>query len=129
MSRSPWRKLAWDNAWAARKLIQDGAWRSAVSRSYYALYSAIVERVERLGPFGGGRANPSHDKLPGLIDQVKNLDGLERKQLRKQVKQLFRMRVMADYLPDAVIDKDFAKEALSRCTTSFVILGIGDGGL
>ena len=63
-----WKELGQDNLEAAQALLREKYWQSSVSRSYYAAYCAVSERLTENGvQFARGWNNPAHDQLLSLI--------------------------------------------------------------
>ncbi len=50
----------------------------------------------------------SHHGVPKLLDQISGFEG----QVRRQMKRLYRLKIEADYLPESIIDKETAKQAI-----------------
>lgn len=119
-----WTSLSSTNAEAADVLIAAGHWRSSINRAYYSAYAGTTAKLSHLAPFRYGWNNPHHSDLPNMVDQVKGLAPAERKVLKREIKQLFRLRVQCDYFPAAFIDREHAKSAYRRMTKCLEILGV-----
>lgn len=108
---------------AAQVLIEEKCYRSSISRSYYAAYAAITSKLaEKSITYPQGRGNPSHASLPGYV--LNNLTYLPhdmRFWVSDSVKDLFKARADADYVPPAVLDEQLARNMLRSATR---IMGI-----
>jgi uncharacterized protein (UPF0332 family) len=120
-----WDEIGRENLVAAKSLSQDARWRSAVSRAYYAAYSAITSALEGNAAFPEGRFGPSHDKLPKLV--MANAIGLrffERAKVVKAARRLYRQRIAADYEPPARVELEEARIAVLDAT--FILRSIAN---
>jgi uncharacterized protein (UPF0332 family) len=73
-------------------------WRSSVSRSYYAAYSAVTSRLNERGvSFPHGWNNPGHEQLPNLILHNLTLPINIRRRLKQWIEFLRNAREDADY--------------------------------
>lgn len=62
-----WKQMSltcFHSAQALQRLLH---WRSSVSRSYYAAYSAVAGELEGRVIYPRGMRNPPHEALPRLI--------------------------------------------------------------
>ncbi len=92
--------MANDALSAAGKCLKDGRFRSAVSRAYYAMFSAVTGALIRVGqeprqPEGTW----AHQKLPNLVRDVlaKRLGRGSMKDVRRRLGAAYKMRILADY--------------------------------
>jgi len=97
----PWKCAAVDNYGAAIELKKCRRWRSAVSRAYYAAYSQLSGRLRELDvSMPAGREGPSHGSLPDLVkSNLTILRAQDRPRLASRLRDLYRLRVVADYWP------------------------------
>ncbi len=102
---STWRDLAKDNRTAAYELETSKRHRSSVSRAYYAVYSRVTEELVRIGlSMPAGMHNPQHQALPNLIGfNLSTISAPRRWRLSGIVRRLFRLRVIADYVPETEV--------------------------
>jgi hypothetical protein len=110
----PWRALAVDSYGAAIEMKKRRHWRSAVSRAYFAAYSQVSGCLRELGvAMPGGREGPSHGSLPGLIQSnLTMLRAQDRPRLVSRLRELYRLRVLADYRPSFGMSEIEALSAL-----------------
>ena len=108
-----WRELSEDSLQAAETLLQDGRYRSCVSRAYYTAYCAVThEIVQKLTTFSYGRNNPSHELLPSYIQNNLTISRIK-KDIVSTLTSLLRLyREDADYRPYIAIDKQIAQECV-----------------
>jgi uncharacterized protein (UPF0332 family) len=106
--------VAVDSYGAAIELKKGRHWRSAVSRAYFAAYSAVSGCLIELGvAMPAGREGPSHGGLPDLV--ANNLTILrvhDRPRLVSRLRELYRLRVLADYRPSFGMSEIEALSAL-----------------
>jgi len=102
------------DAWKAAGLLRVKHPRSAVSRAYYVVYSALTHELARDPSinFELGRNNPGHQALLAYIEKSPMLDQLldrsEIQQIRKLVRELRRAREQADYFPQFSVNSELA---------------------
>lgn len=120
-----WNDLAKDNRLAAYEVFVRQRWRTCVSRTYYAIYSAVTEELIGQGVvMPKERNNPSHAKLPTLVGH--NLAGVShavRWRLSGLVANLYKLRLMADYMPQIAVEKDEARVAIGLMEKAYQCLG------
>jgi uncharacterized protein (UPF0332 family) len=115
-----WSTMARDNLVAAKSLLADARWRSAVSRAYYAAYSVVTGRLEGRASFPHGRQNPRHDNLPKLIlNYLSDVHLADRRKVKTAAFRLYRKRIAADYRPHEEIGAEEARVAVRDA--SFVL--------
>lgn len=108
-----WDELSLDCLEAAKMLADNGHWRSSVSRSYYAAYSAVTSRlVARRVSFAHGWNNPAHEQLPNLIVHNLELPLNIRRHVKQLVHTLRRAREDADYRPGMTVDDTIAIDCI-----------------
>lgn len=109
-----WRDISIRNEEAAKRLMQAGLFRSAVSRAYCAVYAAVTGRLIAAGAVQETDAdNPSHKALPELVES--NLAGLrtwQRRDLKSSVRRLYQLRIDADYRARARVEDVEAAQGL-----------------
>ncbi|MCX7049202.1 MAG: HEPN domain-containing protein [Candidatus Sumerlaeota bacterium] len=120
-----WADLAKDNRLAAYEVFEKQRWRTFVSRAYYAAYSATTEALVQHGvTMPMGRSGPSHAKLPELAGT--NLTGIGyslRWRLSGAIGKLYELRIMADYMPDVLVEENEARVAQGLMKQVFDCLG------
>jgi uncharacterized protein (UPF0332 family) len=115
-----WREMSRESLVAAKSLSQDARWRSAVSRAYYAAYSAVAGALDGLARYSGGRFGPSHDRLPQLVmTYLTDLRFHERAKVVKAARRLYRQRIAADYEPPRQVALEEARIAIQDA--SFIL--------
>ena len=120
-----WEAMILERLRAAKALLDAGFYRDSISRSYYAAYCAATSRViDRGVVFANGRRNPSHEQLPDLVANVPGLALLERRKLKRLLRNLRRAREDADYRPHAFVDRVTAQDAIYSATALLEILEI-----
>ncbi len=94
-----WRAISRDSRKAAQHLLEVGCYRSSVSRSYYAAYSAITSALIRQGiALGYGGNNPGHAGLPVyVLNNLTTLSMPSRFEINKALRRLYAARIEADY--------------------------------
>jgi hypothetical protein len=110
-----WRELSLSSSRAAQQLHDQGHFRSSVSRSYYACYSALTGHLVARGTaFPGGYANPRHAHLPGYVTSgsFPGLDADAVRTVRRHIRYLYKFRLTADYEPGLDCGEAMAREAL-----------------
>jgi uncharacterized protein (UPF0332 family) len=109
-----WNDLAQDNSLAANEIFRNGRWRSCVSRAYYAAYSAVTQKLVEHGvTMPKSQQNPKHGSLPNLVGH--NLTSLKypvRWQLADAIEKLYKLRIIADYVPHMWMEERDARIAL-----------------
>jgi HEPN domain-containing protein len=110
----PWISVAMASYGAAIELKNGRHWRSAVSRAYYAVYSKLSGCLRELGvAMPAGREGPSHGSLPDLVESnLTTLRAQERPRLASRLRELYRLRVLADYWPSLNLGEAEAQSAL-----------------
>jgi uncharacterized protein (UPF0332 family) len=104
-----WEEISLDSLRAAQKLLDDGHFRSSVSRSYYAAYCAVTgELCRRNDRFARGRNNPAHEQLTALIRNGLPWQAGPRRRLTRAVRRLRFARETADYRPGVSVDRALA---------------------
>lgn len=132
---NPWLALkddlvAHDSLNAALRLINDGYFRSSVSRSYYAMYWVATSRiVSHLAKSQGrgivfspyNRNNPAHDKVAGHLETcLTQLPKPVRDELADDFRLMRLFRTDADYIPNANIGHDDAV-GFARVAAAFLL--------
>jgi uncharacterized protein (UPF0332 family) len=119
-----WTALAAERTRAAEVLRDQGLYRDAVNRVYYAVYSHAVERVHGFGPFKDGRwTNPPHDEVPGLLGRLTGYSNESKKEMRSVFKELFKKRVDADYRPGVLIDEAVVRHVFRKALRFWELIG------
>jgi uncharacterized protein (UPF0332 family) len=104
-----WAELSEDCLVVAQKLFNEGHLRSSISRSYYAAYSAISEKLVGRGvSFAHGWNNLSHDQLLMLVRNGLRLSTQNRRQVERSIRRLRVARENADYRPGITVDRPLA---------------------
>ena len=120
-----WNVLASSSYGAASRLAREQRYeRSAVSRAYYAAYSRAVHALVTCDcgvAFPVAREGPSHTKLPGLIENHLRVLGQYRWRVADHLRDLYTLRVMADYCPSELVETAAALKAVSLMIQVFVL--------
>lgn len=124
-----WARLAADSLDAAGELYRAGRFRSSVSRSYFAGFSAVTHNLVMRGAnFAPGREAPSHTSLREMVEA--NLGGLSRSRrhrLRSMLNESYAWRIDADYRPAVTVDRMLARNAMINASQVLGMLGIEHG--
>ncbi len=108
-----WRQLSEDSLQAAEALLQDGRYRSCISRAYYAAYCAVThEIVQKLTTFSRGWQNPSHERVPAYIQNNLTITQAKKDTVSNDISLLRLFREDADYRPAALIDEQIARDCV-----------------
>ncbi len=93
--------------------MQQGQYRSCISRAYYAAYCAAThEIVKKLTTFTHGRANPAHEKVPMYVQNNLTVPQATKSTVNELITILRLFREDADYRPQAVIDETTARDCI-----------------
>ncbi|NOT01519.1 MAG: hypothetical protein HOP29_12930 [Phycisphaerales bacterium] len=124
-----WRDMAQDNCATAGALygipgrhdVDREHLRSVVSRAYYAAYAMIHARLLESGVTPPSRGNFSHAKLPVVLyhSLEGDLGGAIAATLWHVVDTLYKLRLVADYDPLAVVDDGDARMCLAHKSRVF----------
>ncbi len=119
-----WHDISLDSELAAKELLRTGRHRSAVSRAYYAVYSAVTDRLVRAGAVPETDAdNPSHRSLPEMIESnVPGLRSWQRRDLKSSARRLYHFRLDADYRARASVARTEAAESLAEMAYSLRLI-------
>lgn len=120
-----WTELSLDQRRAARDLLRAGHWRSCVSRSYYAVYAALVARLLEVfpGPFRYDRKNPGHDEIRrNHLFRLSSRYSVKDLEQSQWILQLYRED--ADYRPHKSVDETTARTCFDECVRVTTILGV-----
>ena len=108
-----WRELSEDSLQAAEELLQEGHYRSCISRAYYAAYCAVThEVIQKLTTFSYSRNNPWHELLPNYIQSNLTISRTKKDAVDTYVRLLRYYREDADYRPQTTIDELTARECV-----------------
>jgi len=127
-----WAELSRESFRAARMAMQNGYYRSSVSRAYYSAYAAVTQAlVDRKISFAVGRQGPGHEQLATLVDGnlgklrgAKRVRANERRLIKANLNMLHENRLDADYRPTRDVEQDVARNSLiaaSRIAGTFGI--------
>jgi len=110
-----WLDLTRDGRKSASSLVANKFHRSAVSRSYYAVYSKVTMELCALGiAMPAGREGPRHGKIRPLIEtNLTTMTRDERLALSRIVGRLYTLRILADYSPSSTVGSLEGREAIS----------------
>jgi uncharacterized protein (UPF0332 family) len=112
-----WLDISDESYAAALVLEEDKKYRSAVSRYYYAAFSAMTFRLLQRGAkvkFSAGRETPGHAQITDLIDlYYSSWSEGHRSNLIREVKRLYTSRLEADY-SQSKIDRFACRNARQR---------------
>ena len=111
-----WADISVECEVAAKQLLRSGCYRSSTSRAYYAVYSAITDRLVAAGVVPETDAdNPSHKSLPEMIESnVPGLRSWQRRDLKTSTRRLYQLRIDADYRARALVAIAEATESLAE---------------
>ena len=120
-----WLAISFNSRKAAQQLLVMECYRSSISRSYYAAYSAVTSMLVRQGiTLGYGGSNPGHAGLPALVvDNLTLLPLTARFDLNKSLRRLYRARAEADYAAAIVVNNAAAKRSIRDLARVFQLLG------
>ena len=116
-----WLDLARDGRKSASVLVTDGFHRSAIGRSYYAVYSKVSMELCDLGiGMPSGREGPRHKKIRPLIEtKFTSMKRNKRFALSRIVGRLYTMRILADYSPSTIVGSREGRETISLMNRVF----------
>ncbi len=122
----PWQAISFNSRKAAQRLLEAECYRSSVSRSYYAAYSAVTSALVRQGiTLGHGGNNPGHAGLPVyVLNNLTLLPLVTRFEINKALRRLYRARAEADYVAAATVDNAAARRMLRDLNRVLQLLGI-----
>ena len=111
---------------AAQRLNGAGYYRSSVSRSYYAAFSAVTDVLLRSGAvFPAGYECPPHRDVPVLLERyMQQLGRRKLSEVKGAVRRLYSARLEADYRERARIDEAIARNALRDACRVLRELGV-----
>jgi len=110
---------------AAQELVANKRWRSIVSRSYYAAYSAVTGALEGRANYPRGMKNPPHDDVPNLVrNNLTTLSIVQRRRIGTIMVRLYASRLDADYRPKRTLDRSTAASATIGAADVMRILGV-----
>lgn len=108
-----WRQLSENNLLAAEALLQEGQYRSCVSRGYYAAYCAVTHEIrQKLTTFSRGRNNPSHEYVPRYIQNNLTISQVKKDTISTLIITLRNFREDADYRPQETVDEQTARDCI-----------------
>jgi uncharacterized protein (UPF0332 family) len=110
----PWKSVALDSYGAALELNKGRHWRSAVSRAYFAAFSMVSGCLREIGvAMPTGREGPSHGGLADLVESnLTMLRAQDRPRLASRLRNLYRLRIVADYRPSVELVETDVRSAL-----------------
>lgn len=121
-----WRQLARDAVSAATVCRSASRARSAVSRAYYALYSAATAWLIDAGEAPPVRGNWPHRELPTVVTLVlrrRKTSENRRRDIVRNLRVCYSMRLDADYQPGRTVDDSVAGEAVRSALSAMRLLG------
>ena len=123
-----WEEISRDALAASQELLTKGRIRSAISRAYYAAYSAITARI-RHGPGApsGRFQNPSHDQAGKLLLILATMPLSQRRDLAAALRRLRKGREDADYRPGRTLNRDDAIKLIRDSLRVVKGLGVSNG--
>lgn len=124
-----WDDIARDNLQAAGLLQQAGHYRSSISRSYYAAFSAVTLVLQRsLCSMPNGWETPQHRDVPQLIEKTlrNRLKRPRLSQLKLAIRRLYRARLEADYRSVVQLRPDVVRDARRDACYVFRMLGVNE---
>ena len=118
-----WQEVGIDGLRAAKLLLQEGFWRSTISRSYYAAYAVVTSEIMTRCPtlrFRHGWRNPAHGDLPKYVAQyLKHLPLQTRKHIIANLRDLRIARETADYRPGLSADGQLSRRSVTLASAVF----------
>jgi uncharacterized protein (UPF0332 family) len=103
-----WREMARESSQAAHTAENESLWRSSISRYYYAAFQAVsaVLHYRGLIPPTGEEAW-GHTTTPEMLAEhftpyIRSREA--RKRLGRQLEELYKLRIMADYRGSEKLD-------------------------
>ncbi len=113
---SNWKEIAEDARKAADLCHQRGRYRSAVSRSYYAMFAMVTAamRQRNLTP-PADRETWSHARVPYMVmTYLRNDLGTQAtNDLIRRLNEAYRKRIGADYYSSVVVDEVAARRSVA----------------
>lgn len=120
-----WMDMAKDSLEAAGQCLRIQCYRSAVSRSYYAIFSALTAALHSKGVASPARRETwPHRSLPDLVRAhlPQRLGRGRAANVRRLVGQAYKNRVNADYSTKATIDAQTARRCLADASAVIHLL-------
>ena len=119
-----WQEISRDSLRAANALYNDGNWRGATSRAYYAAFSAVTQRLPNTAiPLR--YTAPRHRDLQALIDvHLGQMAWHQRAAVKSAVGRTYAQRLAADYNPAYNVDRAVAKQAINDAAGVLRRLGV-----
>jgi uncharacterized protein (UPF0332 family) len=119
-----WQAVSLDSFRAANELLRGARHRSAVSRAYYAAFSAATGYLESRGvSFTAGRQSPPHRDLADLLGRYYQGSPLMKRQLQTTIRRLYTLRLFADYDVKITVDDTTSRDAVRY--SAGVLRGLG----
>lgn len=120
--------MSWEdigrNSREAAQLLKDGHARSSVSRSYYAAFCVLNERLLEHEDPPGRFETHAHQAIPNLIEKYLLPDSAKaRRALRTTVVRLYKARLDADYRLTRTVNEPVVLGALRDAKAIFSVLG------
>lgn len=114
-----WLDIARSNKRAASRLFEEGYYRSAISRAYYAVYARATQALVSQGvSMAGGREGPNHRKVvPMLQANLKKSPWVG-----QSFAALYLLRCRADYVASDTITWRDGRSALTIMLRIFEML-------
>ena len=120
-----WIDVAQESNAAAWTCFSAKHFRSCASRSYYAIFAAVIAALHKAGlKPSQGRETWSHSKLQDLVrNNLEKTIGRGRvKDIRRLINENYRMRLIADYISSQTIDDNIARRCLSNASSVLDLL-------
>jgi uncharacterized protein (UPF0332 family) len=118
-----WKDIGVQNLEAAKMMLAAKKFRSTASRAYYAAFSITNEVLDR-GGFLSGLRTPSHRTMPRLIEHTfVHLTMPKRRKLMADYRELYRLRIGADYERGYTVDRQAGLRAVRLA--GFILKGCG----
>lgn len=100
-----WDDIARENLKASQKLADTGCYRSCVSRSYYAAFSAVTFWLTEKVQFRAGRESPAHNAIVSLVERHLSLPARTMRDFKASIRRLYNERLAADYRSRWTVDE------------------------
>jgi uncharacterized protein (UPF0332 family) len=128
--KDKWNEISADASKAAKLLHANKHYRSALSRAYFAAYSAIVAVLcgYKGSRFDYDGNNPSHDKLRRMILSLNPRHYRKHNvtRLHRTINRMWAARIDADYGVRSTVDCNTSQQAISDMQSVLAELALGE---
>lgn len=113
---------------AAMHCLAKGSHRSAVSRAYYAVFSAVTARLHETGKLTAPKDRGAwpHESLPRMyMTHLRPASDTQRaNDVCARIRSAYRERISADYVPAIDVTEGSARRAIAIAESVLVELGV-----